>query len=388
MELISVFKRLLYDLSSAFDTVCHEVLFKKLQSYGFDDHSISWMKSYLADRKQMVSMSGNLSTTQEIKVGVPQGSRLSPLLFICLMADLDLCVEKSMLSNFADDTQSIIVSDKKEVTLEITMREANNVLIFFANNNLVNNVDKAAVLYNSKGKGKDITVENIGGKEIKSTYSEKLLGFHVNSDFNWNTHVDMISIELKKRLGLLKRIKNKIPKNKLIMVAEAIFNSKIRYGISVYLNPIYESEDLKMQKTTKNATTLQTLQNTMIRTVLGFSKKKHVNMAHVRKELKMMSINQMCVYHTLIEAYNVIRNSSSEEIKMKWSKKHESKYSLRSEMKSFQIIPEKPMARCTGFSYHGSKLYNKLPSNIKDTTNTNTFKSLIKTWIWDNIPAY
>ena len=121
---------LLYDLSSAFDTVCHEVLFKKLQSYGFDDHSISWMKSYLADRKQMVSMSGNLSTTQEIKVGVPQGSRLSPLLFICLMADLDLCVEKSMLSNFADDTQSIIVSDKKEVTLEITMREANNVLIF------------------------------------------------------------------------------------------------------------------------------------------------------------------------------------------------------------------------------------------------------------------
>ena len=76
-----------------------------------------------------------------------------------------------------------------------------------------------------------------------------------------------------------------------------------------YLNPIYESEDLKMKKTTKNATTLQTLQNTMIRTVLDFSKKKHVNMEHVRNELKMMSINQMCVYHTLIEAYNVIRNS-------------------------------------------------------------------------------
>ena len=143
-----------------------------------------------------------------------------------------------------------------------------------------------------------------------------------------------------------------------------------------------------MRESTITRATITREHCTMIRTVLGFCRKKHVNMEHVRNELKMMSINQMCVYHTLIEAYNVIRNSSSEEIKMKWSKKHENKYSLRSEMKNFQTIPEKPMTRCIGFSYHGSKLYNKLPSSIKDTTNTNTFKSLIKTWIWENIPAY
>ena len=40
---------------------------------------------------------------------------------------------------------------------------------------------------------------------------------------------------------------------------------------------------------------LQTLQNTMIRTILGFDKKKHVNMEHVRKEISMMSVNQMSV---------------------------------------------------------------------------------------------
>ena len=32
------------------------------------------------------------------------------------------------------------------------------------------------------------------------------------------------------------------------MIAEAIFNSKIRYGVAVYLNPVYEEEDLKMKK--------------------------------------------------------------------------------------------------------------------------------------------
>ena len=51
------------------------------------------------------------------------------------------------------------------------------------------------------------------------------------------------------------------------MIAEAIFNSKIRYGISVYLNPVFDNEDLKAKKLSKNATTLQTLQNTMLRLI-------------------------------------------------------------------------------------------------------------------------
>ena len=52
----------------------------------------------------------------------------------------------------------------------------------------------------------------------------------------------------EKRVGLLKRIKKIIPKDKLIIIAEAIFNSKIRYGIAVYLIPIFEREEVKMEK--------------------------------------------------------------------------------------------------------------------------------------------
>ena len=103
------------------------------------------------------------------------------------------------------------------------------------------------------------------------------------------------------------------------MIAETIFNSKIRYGVAVFLNPIYEEEDLKMKKLPNNTIALQTLQNNMIRVILGIKKEKHVNMMHVRKKIKMFSVNQMCVYHTLLETYNIIRNSASEQIKMKWT---------------------------------------------------------------------
>ena len=60
------------------------------------------------------------------------------------MAALNLCI----LSNFADDTQSIIVRESKENLLETILKEADSVIEFFANNNLVNNAEKAAVLYN------------------------------------------------------------------------------------------------------------------------------------------------------------------------------------------------------------------------------------------------
>ena len=70
-------------------------------------------------------------------------------------------------------TQSIIVSDNRENLLETAAIEANSVINFFNSNGLVNNADKAAVLYNSKGKSEVITIENVGGENLVSTYSEK-----------------------------------------------------------------------------------------------------------------------------------------------------------------------------------------------------------------------
>ena len=110
---------------------------------------MKWIESYLSNRKQFVEISGKRSSDQEIDFGTPQGSRLSPLLFIILMADLDLWTDNSTLSNFADDTQSIVVRDNRKNLLETAASEANNVINFFKSNGLVNNADKAAVLYNS-----------------------------------------------------------------------------------------------------------------------------------------------------------------------------------------------------------------------------------------------
>ena len=174
----------------------------------------------------------------------------------------------------------------------------------------------------------------------------------------------------------------------MIIVAEAIFNTKIRYGVSIYLVPVFDKEDLKWRRYSNpkdHTYTLQTLQNTMIRVIYGLKKSQHVNMEKLINKIKMMSVNQMAVYHTILETFNIIKKSSSDQMNVKY--KHKDHHSKRSTAKNDLKVPDKANKKCTGFSYCGAKLYNMLPVNIKETENPTNFKFMVKAWIWSNIPS-
>ena len=225
---------MLYDLSAAFDTVKPQVLIDKLALYGFEKNTLNWMQSYLTGRTQVVKIEGQLSNEVELRLGTPQGSKLSPLLFSIIMADLDLWVNKSFLSNFADDTQSCVIADNQKELEEIIREESKAVLNFFSGVNLLNNPDKAALLINSKGSGCKMTLEDIGGQTLHSKESEKLLGLRINSNLDWKSHIHYLTTTLNQRTALLKRIKLRVHRESLRIIADAIWNSKLRYGIAVY----------------------------------------------------------------------------------------------------------------------------------------------------------
>ena len=68
-----------FDLQTAFDSVPHLPLLEKLASRVLDDNSLSWIGSYLTDRRQRVVVGGESSVEFLVLSGVLQGSVLGPL---------------------------------------------------------------------------------------------------------------------------------------------------------------------------------------------------------------------------------------------------------------------------------------------------------------------
>ena len=80
----------LTDLSKAFDCIDHELLIAKLYAYGFDNSSLTFLYSYLSERKQRTKINSSFICWAEILFGVPQGSVMRPLLFNAYICDLFL----------------------------------------------------------------------------------------------------------------------------------------------------------------------------------------------------------------------------------------------------------------------------------------------------------
>ena len=101
---------ILLDLSKAFNTIEHEILFQKLEIYGVRGNALSWFKSYLLNCKlrvkcRTVSNSGEtISDEHVVHYGTPQGSCLGLLIFLIFVNDLHLHLRDSECVQFADNT--------------------------------------------------------------------------------------------------------------------------------------------------------------------------------------------------------------------------------------------------------------------------------------------
>ncbi|GJQ73168.1 hypothetical protein Trydic_g1793 [Trypoxylus dichotomus] len=73
---------LFIDFSKAFDRINHDKLLKILEDLGIRELLLDWFRCYLTNRRFCVKVGNELSSLQELKAGVPQGSILGPLLYL------------------------------------------------------------------------------------------------------------------------------------------------------------------------------------------------------------------------------------------------------------------------------------------------------------------
>ena len=103
----------LLDLQKAFDCVDHGILLDKLGKMGVG--SVDWFRSYLSGRRQCVLVDGVTSDFGEVDCGVPQGSILGPILFLCYVNDMSVSLG-CHLSLYADDA-TLVASGRNAAEL-------------------------------------------------------------------------------------------------------------------------------------------------------------------------------------------------------------------------------------------------------------------------------
>ena len=173
------FDAIYLDISKAFDSVSHSYLLSKLHNFNISGSLWLWLQAYLSTRFQFVSIINCYSNLLSVESGVPQGSILSPLLFIMFMNDLPNFITDSEALLFADDTKCF--RHIKKLPGEQMLRDVDNLFSWSTSSNLHFNSSKSCHLSFNR---KFPTSYTISGNIIITKQSHKDLGVIDNLNQN------------------------------------------------------------------------------------------------------------------------------------------------------------------------------------------------------------
>ena len=93
------------DVEKAFDSVWHNGLRHKLKNINLPTKIIRLMSSFISDRTLSIKVNDEISDSVKLNAGTPQGSVLSPLLFLIYVNDIPIDPSNNQvkISQFADD---------------------------------------------------------------------------------------------------------------------------------------------------------------------------------------------------------------------------------------------------------------------------------------------
>ena len=180
------------DLSKAFDTINRDLLLAKLKAYDFSKQALSFMCSYLKNRRQRVQINNKFSSLKEVIAGVPQVSINGPLLFNLFINDLFLFICFSTLTNYADDNNLFATGTDIQLINQMLLYDFRAVNNWFYENFMILNPGK----YHFMSIGKDTRDEDVfyNNLTLKNNNEEEILGVTIDRKLTFHEHIKTLSI--------------------------------------------------------------------------------------------------------------------------------------------------------------------------------------------------
>ena len=295
----------LLDLSAAFDTIDHNILIKRLESwFGITGNALQWFRSYLADRFFAVNVEHSISASTPLLYGVPQGSVLGPILFSLYTTPLSSLIKQSSHDHhlFADDTQlyrhfSPSAFDDQANSIAQLF---NSISVWMSQNFLSLNPNKTELIIFgnefqlSKLFNNNIQINN--NLTLTPVSSVRNLGVIFDNKLTFHAHITKLTKDCFFHIKDLWKIRSSIDFKTAVMIGTALVQSKLDYCNSLWLNlPAYELDRL------------QFIQNSVARAITQSSKFTHVT--PTLKSLHWLKVRERITYKTLSITYKSLMSN-------------------------------------------------------------------------------
>jgi hypothetical protein len=351
---------ILMDLSKAFDCLPHCLLIAKLYAYGFSEKSCLLIASYLSERKQRVKLGNVKSSWKDLKKGVPQGSIMGPVLFNFFIHDLYYFMKRCYLLNYADD-DTLVFSHTNINELYSSLKiDADIAVNWFESNGMKANPDKFQFIVSHRNK--DVTDPIvISGMSIAPEQKVKLLGITIDKKLTFDTYVENICRNASKQLNVLKRFSKILGQKQKLRVFQSFIVSNFNYC------PVVWNFCSKGR-----AQLIEKIQERGLRYVYN-SQLSYYDLLKIsnRETMCNMRLKKIAIY--VYKCINKISPAYLHDV----FKVKSSPYLMRSEIILVQPKVNTISHGLNSFNYHGAKIWNRLPENIKSCGSLQKFKKLL-----------
>jgi Reverse transcriptase (RNA-dependent DNA polymerase)/Endonuclease-reverse transcriptase len=216
------------DLKRAFETIDRKRLLLKLEQMGFGGTVLKWFESYLNDRYQYAEMNGISSDRVKVEWGVPQGSRVGPLLFILYINDMVHVIRKCKIHLFADDALMYISDKCPDNICKWLNEDLKNVSDWLNSNKLKLNIKKTKVMWINERSNR-VNEIRMNGEVLEVVKNIKYLGVMIDDRMKFDLHADYIIKKMARKIGVLNRLRSTLSTKAKTLVYSAIISPHVTY---------------------------------------------------------------------------------------------------------------------------------------------------------------